>query len=89
MVDEKMCCGLLSNKEDGQPLFMARIGEEAAITALDEPFIKAKAFNVRPMKGYVFIEAEGIDAEADLENWIDRCLAYNPMANASKKRKPK
>ena len=87
MVDEKMCCGLLTNKADGEPLFMARIGEQACATIVDEPFTKPMDFTGRPMKGYVFVEAEGIDAEADLEKWIERCLAYNPLAKASKKRK--
>ncbi len=87
MVDEKMCCGLLTNKEDEQPLFMARIGPDAAPDALNESYVQAKAFNIRPMKGYVFVTADGIDAEADLESWIDRCLAYNPFAKSSKKRK--
>ena len=87
MVDDKMCCGLLTNKEDGQPLLMARIGEEATEEALSKPFVQAKSFNIRPMKGYVFVTAEGIDAEADLESWIDQSLAYNPFAKSSKKKK--
>jgi len=86
MVDEKMCCGLLTNKEDGQPMFMARIGEKAMIDALEESDVHSKASSIRPMKGYVFVTADGIDREDDLEAWIDRCLIYNPFAKSSKKR---
>ena len=87
MVDEKMCCGLLTNKEDDQPLLMARIGPEKTEEALIQPFVQAKSFNIRPMKGYVFVTADGIDREDDLEAWIDKSLAYNPFAKSSKKRK--
>lgn len=87
MVDDKMCCGLLTNKEDEQPLFMARIGEAATEEALKQPYVQAKSFNIRPMKGYVFVTADGIDREDDLEAWIDKSLAYNPIAKSSKKRK--
>ena len=87
MVDEKMCCGLLTNKEDGQPLLMARIGEEAMVGALSKSHVNPKAFNIRPMKGYVFVVADGIDREDDLESWIDQCLAHNPLAKSSKKKK--
>ena len=46
-------------------------------------------FTKRPMKGYIFIEPEGIDYDIDLEFWIQQCLDYNPLAKASKKRKAK
>lgn len=87
MVDEKMCCGLLTSKEDDQPLFMARIGEAATEEALKQPHVQTKSFNIRPIKGYVFVAADGIDREDDLEAWIEKSLAYNPCAKSSKKRK--
>jgi hypothetical protein len=87
MVDEKMCCGLLTNKEDEQPMLMARIGEAAMVEALTAAHVHSKASNIRPMKGYVFVGADGIDREDDLESWINKCLAYNPLAKSSKKKK--
>jgi len=39
------------------------------------------------MKGYLFIEPEGYDTEADLEFWIQKCLDFNPKAKASRNKK--
>jgi hypothetical protein len=33
------------------------------------------------------ISPEGVDMDEDLDKWIKRCLAFNPKAKASKKRK--
>ncbi len=43
-------------------------------------------FTGRPMKGYVFVEPEGIDTEKELEDWLQLCLDFNPKAKASKKK---
>jgi hypothetical protein len=43
-------------------------------------------FTGRPMKGFVFVEPEGIDEDADLLSWLQLCLDYNPRAKASRKR---
>jgi hypothetical protein len=44
-------------------------------------------FTGRPMKGFVFIDAEVIDREDDLEHWIQLCLDFNPLAKSYKKKK--
>ena len=44
-------------------------------------------FTGRPMKGYIFVEPNGYDLDQDLEFWIDLCIAFNPLAKASKKSK--
>jgi len=38
------------------------------------------------MKGFVFVSAEGIDMQEDLEYWVQLCLNYNPLAKSSKKK---
>lgn len=81
MVDEKMCVGIVKN------MLMARIGEEAYESALSKKGVQPMDFTGRPMKGYVFIEPEGVDMEEDLTYWIQKCLDFNPLAKSSKKRK--
>lgn len=44
-------------------------------------------FTGRPMKGFVFIDPEGIDNQDDLEYWVGLCIAFNPFAKSSKKKK--
>jgi hypothetical protein len=81
MVDEKMCIGIVKN------MLMARIGEEAYPEALTKNGVQPMDFTGRPMKGYVFIEPEGIDMDSDLSYWVQICLDFNPLAKSSKKRK--
>jgi hypothetical protein len=83
MVNDKMCCGLL--QKNNTDLLMARIGPEAYEKAVLKPSVKPMDFTGRPMKGYIFVEADGIDLDSDLEYWIQYCLSYNPLAKSSKK----
>lgn len=45
-------------------------------------------FTGRPMRGFVFVELEGLKSEKDLAYWLELALAYNPTAkkSAAKKR---
>lgn len=81
MVDDKMCVGVVKNS------LMARIGPDVYEEALQKAGCKPMDFTGRPMKGFVFIEPEGIDMEADLSYWVELCLAFNPLAKSSKKKK--
>lgn len=83
MVNDKMCCGLLHR--NNSDLLMARIGQDAYDKALLKPSVQPMDFTGRPMKGYVFIEPDGIDLDSDLEYWIQCCLTYNPLAKSSKR----
>ena len=81
MVDNKMCLGIVKDT------LMARIGEDQYADALKRPGCNEMDFTGRPMKGYVFVDPEGIDLDTDLEYWVQLCLDFNPLAKASKKRK--
>jgi TfoX/Sxy family transcriptional regulator of competence genes len=81
MVDDKMCCGVEKDK------LMARIGPDVYEEALERKGCREMDFTGRPMRGYVFIEPEGIDLDSDLEYWVQLCLDFNPQARSSKKKK--
>ena len=81
MVDDKMCLGIVKDH------LMCRVGVDAYEECLAIIGARPMDFTGRPMKGYVFVAPEGIDLEDDLEGWIQRCLAHNPFAKASKKKK--
>jgi len=89
MVDNKMCFGMHIDKNTDSSLFMARVGTDRYEKALSKPHCSEMTFTGRSMKGYVFVSAEGIDSDSDLESWIQICLDFNPLAKSSKKRKPK
>jgi len=80
MVDDKMCLGVI--KEE----LMARVGPDAEEEALKMKGSRPMDFTGRPMKGYLFVSAEGIDLEKDLEKWVQLCLDFNPLAKSSKKK---
>ncbi|BDS09507.1 TfoX/Sxy family protein [Aureispira anguillae] len=79
MVDDKMCLGII--KEE----LMARIGPDAYPEALQKEYCKEMNFTGRSMKGYVYIEPDGLDMDEELDYWIQKCLDFNPFAKASKK----
>lgn len=81
MVDDKMCVGVLKNT------LMARIDPAIHDEALTRKGCREMDFTGRPMKGFVFVEPEGIDADDDLRYWIGLALEYNPKAKSSKKKK--
>ena len=87
MVDDKMCCGIHFDKKRQTDLLMARIGEEASLEAMNKPGCQPMDFTGRPMRGYVFVTPEGFDSEEDLGAWLELCIAFNPLAKASRKRK--
>ncbi|TLV03393.1 TfoX/Sxy family protein [Dyadobacter luticola] len=80
MVNDKMCVGIADEK------LMCRIGEAQYGDALSKPGCTEMVFTGRPMKGYVYVEPEGMRTNKDFKYWIDLCLAFNPLAKASKKK---
>ncbi len=89
MVDDKMLCGTHLDKKYGASLLMARIGEAAYEEEIERQECLPMDFTGRPMRGYIYITPDGFDMDEDLEYWIDKCLHFNPLAKANKKRNPK
>ncbi|MEW4925404.1 TfoX/Sxy family protein [Algibacter sp. 2305UL17-15] len=86
-VDNKMLCGIHIDKKSGSSLLMARIGEDAYLNELEKPECLPMDFTGRPMRGYIFVTPDGFDTEDGLSYWLDLCLAFNPLAKASKSKK--
>ncbi len=80
MIKEKMCLGVIKES------LMARIDPDKYEEALSRNGCKEMDFTGRAMKGFVFVEPEGIDFEKDLEYWVNLCLEFNPKARSSKKK---
>ena len=80
MVDDKMCLGIMKNN------LMARIDPGIYEQALLKKGCREMDFTGRSMKGFVFVEPEGIDMDEDLDYWIKLCLDFNPKAKSSKKK---
>ncbi len=83
MINGKMCVGVHENR------LMARIDPEIEANALIKEGAEPMMFTGRKMKGFVFVQPEGVDNSEDLIYWINLCLEFNPKAKSSKKRKKK
>lgn len=55
---------------------MARVGPDRQREALSLPHVREMDFTGRPMKGYVFVDAEGLGEDEELESWVSRCIAF-------------
>ena len=55
---------------------IARIGRDAYESALQEEFVREFDVTGRPMKGWVMVEAEGIDSDHQLTHWIEQAIKF-------------
>lgn len=55
---------------------MARISRDDYEAALAMPHVKEMDFTGKPMKSYVYVEPAGIESDAALAAWIEKCYHY-------------
>jgi TfoX N-terminal domain len=65
MVNGNMACGII-----GEDL-MVRLDRDDAEAALAEQHVGPMDFTGRPMRGFIVVEAEGVEADAALGRWVD------------------
>ena len=80
-VDDKMLTGVF--KEE----LMVRIDPKNEAGYLLKEECREMDETNHSMKGFLMINPEGVDMDDDLDNWIKRCLEFNPRAKSSKKKK--
>lgn len=80
MVNGKMCVGVVKDE------MMCRIDPKMDEIVLEKQGCRQMDFTKKPMKGYVFIDEEGMKTKKDFEYWIGLCLEFNSKAKASKKK---
>jgi hypothetical protein len=68
MVGGHMCVGIV--KDD----LMVRVGPGAYDALGREAHARPMTFTGRPMKGFLFVAAAGLEADADLERWVGHGL---------------
>jgi hypothetical protein len=70
MVSDHMCCGIAGNT------LMARVGPAMYEECLKQRYVKEMDFTGRPMKGFVYVQPEGIAGDKELSGWVDKCLSF-------------
>jgi TfoX/Sxy family transcriptional regulator of competence genes len=85
MVAKGMAVGIVADD------LMVRVGPDAWEDALARPHARPMDFTGKPMKGFVYVAAPGINTPRALATWVDRALVFvDGLATAPKpKRKPK
>lgn len=81
MVNGKMCLGVVKDE------MMCRINPEVYEEVLEKKGCREMVFTGKPMKGYVFVNEDGMKTQKDFDYWINLCLAFNSKAKSSKKKK--
>ena len=66
----KMFAGILDHD------LVVRVGAEANDEALKKPHTRPMDFTGRPMKGYVYVSANGIKSPVQLQAWLTRGLNF-------------
>lgn len=80
MVDGKMC---VCARRDH---LLCRVGPEEAENVIEQHGVRQMEQSGRPMKGYVYVDAEIVPLKKDIERWVSMCLNYNPLAKAARKK---
>ncbi len=70
MVAGKMCCGVSGDE------LMVRIGLDNYDQALERPHARQMDFTGRPMRGFVFVSADGLAEDGDLANWVGQGVEF-------------
>ena len=81
MVDDKLCVGVMKDA------LIARIEPALSEQLLSQENCAPLDKTGRSMKGFVLVPPIEVDMDADLENWVQRCLDFNPKARRSKRKK--
>jgi hypothetical protein len=55
---------------------IARLGPDAAAKALQEPNVREFDVTGRPMRGWVMIDPDGLERDADLAAWLARAQEF-------------
>jgi TfoX/Sxy family transcriptional regulator of competence genes len=76
MVRGHMCVGIVKGD------LMVHVGPEAYDELVRQPHARSMDFTGRPMKGFVFVAAEGLERDADLERWVGHGLRYATSLSA-------
>ena len=71
LLNGNMLCGV-----DKKVNLMLRVGPEKYEDLLKLKYARKMDFTGRPMRGYLYIDSEGIKTKAALSKWIDHAIAF-------------
>ncbi|MGH3071449.1 MAG: TfoX/Sxy family protein [Gaiellaceae bacterium] len=70
LLEGRMFSGVLGEQ------LVVRLGAEMGARALQEPHTAPMDFTGRPLKGYVYVAAAGLETAAALRGWLDDAIRF-------------
>lgn len=70
MIRGNMACGIVGDK------LMVRVEKGRYEEMLALPHAEAMDFTGKPMKGFLYVQPEGLVKDADVDTWVERGAAY-------------
>jgi hypothetical protein len=84
MIRGRMVCGIIDSS------LMIRVNPEQDGEVAERPHVRPMDFTGKPMRGYWFVDPEGIATPKALKTWVDRSVAHvetMPVKKAPTKRR--
>ena len=79
MVNDKMCIGVDTDKATGRDRLMVRVGKAPYEKLLFQKGSSEMDFTGKVMRGCLFIDRTGFDADDDLDFWVEKALEFNRL----------
>jgi TfoX/Sxy family transcriptional regulator of competence genes len=70
MVRGHMSCGIVGST------LMVRLAPSDADASLGEPHVRPMDFTGRPMRGFLYVDRDGLKTAAMMQKWVGRATAY-------------
>ena len=70
LVQGNMFCGVVGDE------LMVRVGPDSYEAVLSRPHAREMDFTGRALKGFVYVEKNGIESDKDLRAWVEQGLKY-------------
>ncbi len=83
LIRGKMAAGIV--KDD----LMVRVVESKYQTALSKPHCREMDFTGKPLKAFLYVSPEGVDAERELEEWVGLGVEFVEQAAAKPRQRKK
>ena len=77
MVNNKMCVGLDIDKKTALDRLMVRVGKGSHDQLIFDKGSREMDFTGKVIRGFLYIDPAGFDAEVDLDFWIEKALYFN------------
>ena len=71
MLNDNMCCGVEKDN------LMGRTGPDAYDDAPAKPHSRVFDFTGRPMRGFVYVEGQGLSEDSTLRDWVNSAVTFH------------